>query len=368
MFWKALTTLLCIAAAAALFGWTGRFHIVVGLPMLALMAVLGWKMGTRDDDEMDDLRDIDDETPGVGHGLFVGGLQGAAVVGVLALAFVGVSSTPLRALIEGPDCRAILGQIDILASAQAHARIVQVVDTSLQRALGLVCRQDLCDRKVRALLALAEEAAGTRRLELLEQAHGVAVEDADLKQLVVSRVHAEKERLASEQQVKANAEHLARIADENKDLSQVNQQLKAQNDALQKLAKALKMQHFTVEETPAGIKVILSEKDALRFAPDTAVLDDNGRATVGRLATLLTQEPYNGKRVRVIGHTDATRRNHGPLSEARARSVLQALVHHGVQHDRLDAQGAGAAVPVGNNTTAAGRAQNRRVEIFILKG
>lgn len=89
------TTLLCVAAATALFGWTGRFHMVVGLLILVLVAVLGWKLGTRDDDEMDDLQDLDDEKPGVGHSLFVGGLQGAMVVGVLALVFLGVSSTPL---------------------------------------------------------------------------------------------------------------------------------------------------------------------------------------------------------------------------------------------------------------------------------
>ena len=152
MIWKMCITLLCVVAAAALFGWTGRFHLVVGLPMLVLVAVLGWKLGKRADDEMDDLRDIDDETPGVGHSLCVGGLQGAVVVGVLALAFLVGSVRHLRAIIEGPDCRAILGQIDILTTGQAHARIVQVVDTSLQGPLGPVCRQDLNDRKVRALL------------------------------------------------------------------------------------------------------------------------------------------------------------------------------------------------------------------------
>ena len=366
MFWKMFTTLLCIAAATALFGWTGRFHMVVGLPMLVLVAVIGWKLRTRDDDEMDDLRDIDDETSDVGHSLFVGGLQGAMVVGVLALAFVGVSSTPLRAFIEGPDCRTMLGQIDILATGQAHARIVQLVDTSLQRPLGPVCRQSLRDRQVRALLALAEEDPGAGRLAILEQAHGVAVEAADLKRLVVSRVQAEKERLARAQKAEDDAKDIARMREETKKLSEANQVLITQNDALQELAVALKKRHFTVEETPAGLKVVLSEKDALRFAPNKADLDDNGRATVGRIADLLTQPPDNDKRVRVIGHTDATGSNHGPLSEARARSVLQALVQHGVQRDRLDAQGAGATVPVGDNTTPAGRTQNRRVEILIL--
>ena len=124
--------------------------------------------------------------------------------------------------------------------------------------------------------------------------------------------------------------------------------------------------HFTVEETPAGLKVVLSEQDALRFAPNKADLDDDGRATVGRIAALLTQPLYHDKRVRVVGHTDATGSNHGALSEARARSVREALVDLGVPRDRIEARGAGAAVPIRDNTTREGRDRNRRVEIFIL--
>ena len=222
----------------------------------------------------------------------------------------------------------------------------------MQQPLGPVCRQSLLDRKARALLALAREAEDDRRLALLEQAQGVQVEDADLKQLVVIRLQAEKERLASEQKEKTNKESIARMRDEHEKL-------------LDEL-KALK--GLRVEETSAGIKVILPEKDALRFAPNKADLDASGRATIGRIADLLKQSRHSDKRVLVIGHTDSTGNNHEPLSEARAHRVLQALVQHGVRRDRLEAQGAGATQPVGDNATAEGRSQNRRVEIIILKG
>jgi outer membrane protein OmpA-like peptidoglycan-associated protein len=368
MFWKMLTTLLCIAAATALFGWTGRFHMVVGLPVLALVAVICWKLGRREDDEMDEVVDIDDEETGVAHDLFVGGLRGAVMVGVLALVFVVVSSTPLRALIEGPDCRTILEHIDILTTGQAYARIVEVVETSVQRPLGPVCRQDLLGRKVRALLAIAEAAPDAGRLEILEQAQSVAVDDADLKQLVASRLQAEKDRLAAAQKHRDDTDQLAKERAQKEAAEATARRLAAENDRWKRLAETLKAQRFTVEETPTGIKVILSEQDTLRFAPNKANLDENGRATVGRIADLLKQAPYHDRRVRVIGHTDASGNNHGPLSRARATSVAEELVQQGVRHDRLNVQGAGAEQPVGDNATVEGRAKNRRVEVWILKG
>ena len=123
---------------------------------------------------------------------------------------------------KGRTARAILGQIDTLTTGQAHAGIVQVVDTSLQKSLGPVCRQDLNDRKVRALLKLAEGASEAGRFALLEQAHGVPVADADLKQLVVNQIHAEQERLASVRKAEADEQDIARLAEANRRLEAEN--------------------------------------------------------------------------------------------------------------------------------------------------
>ncbi len=71
----------------------------------------------------------------------------------------------------------------------------------------------------------------------------------------------------------------------------------------------------------------------------------------------------------VAGHTD----NQGsdslniPLSKARAESVASWLTTHGVQKDRLMPQGFGATRPVADNSTSAGRALNRRVELALSK-
>lgn len=72
-------------------------------------------------------------------------------------------------------------------------------------------------------------------------------------------------------------------------------------------------------------------------------------------------------RVRVIGHTDSTGSDaiNDPLSLDRAHSVRDYLAARGVQPARVETVGRGAREPVSDNTSDAGRAANRRVEIFL---
>lgn len=75
----------------------------------------------------------------------------------------------------------------------------------------------------------------------------------------------------------------------------------------------------------------------------------------------------NVKKVRVEGHTDAVgdaARNR-KLSASRAQAVVKWLVDHGVERDRLTAEGFGPDRPVALNTTPAGRRENRRVEFHL---
>jgi len=53
------------------------------------------------------------------------------------------------------------------------------------------------------------------------------------------------------------------------------------------------------------------------------------------------------------------------LSQKRAEAVMAYLTAHGVKPDMISARGLGEADPVAANTTAQGRAQNRRVEVTL---
>ena len=70
-----------------------------------------------------------------------------------------------------------------------------------------------------------------------------------------------------------------------------------------------------------------------------------------------------------VGHTDSTGSDtlNQALSVERAQSVRNYLSVRGVDAQRIDVQGRGSREPVASNTSDSGRAQNRRVEIFLAE-
>ena len=86
------------------------------------------------------------------------------------------------------------------------------------------------------------------------------------------------------------------------------------------------------------------------------------------MAELLAAYPKN--RVRVEGHADNVGRAdyNQKLSEMRAKSVANYLIENcNIPESRMETIGYGETRPVASNKTVAGRVQNRRVEIVILK-
>ncbi|MCB0451238.1 MAG: OmpA family protein, partial [Confluentibacter sp.] len=78
---------------------------------------------------------------------------------------------------------------------------------------------------------------------------------------------------------------------------------------------------------------------------------------------------YPNAKFTVEGHTDSvgSEKTNQSLSEARALSVKEYLVANGVDEFRLSSKGYGESKPIDSNKTAAGRANNRRVEINLVK-
>ena len=103
------------------------------------------------------------------------------------------------------------------------------------------------------------------------------------------------------------------------------------------------------------------------FVVGRATITDSARAILMDVAESLVVNP--DIRVEIAGHTDntGTRSLNRRLSQARAESVRAYLIEHGIAGDRLVARGYGPDRPVAPNTTVAGRAQNRRVELRKLE-
>lgn len=88
-------------------------------------------------------------------------------------------------------------------------------------------------------------------------------------------------------------------------------------------------------------------------------------STMDKISSIVNK--YGKTHLSLVGHTDSTGSNayNKTLSEQRAASVMSYLQSKGVIPQRLTAYGMGEDKPRASNTTEAGRAQNRRVEILI---
>lgn len=93
----------------------------------------------------------------------------------------------------------------------------------------------------------------------------------------------------------------------------------------------------------------------------------NLRPVLDRFAVTLNQNPVTN--VTIIGHTDSTGSDaiNNPLSVNRASATRDYLVARGVAANRISIDGRGSYEPIAENSTAAGRAMNRRVEIYVAE-
>ena len=97
------------------------------------------------------------------------------------------------------------------------------------------------------------------------------------------------------------------------------------------------------------------------------MLNRNIYPVLERLAQTLQQNPNTT--VAIIGHTDSTGSDaiNNQLAQNRANAAMHYLVSKGVAGQRISTSGMGASQPVASNATEAGRAQNRRVEIYVAE-
>lgn len=124
----------------------------------------------------------------------------------------------------------------------------------------------------------------------------------------------------------------------------------------------------TVEQTTDqnGLQAIkVTFEGGILFPTGKYTLNTQARQDLSQFAVSLKQNPLTD--VQILGFTDNTGSYavNEKLSNERASAVLTYLVNSGVSHTRLTAKGIPMADYVASNETAAGRAQNRRVEIYI---
>lgn len=142
-------------------------------------------------------------------------------------------------------------------------------------------------------------------------------------------------------------------------------------------SKKMQAQREEMEQATAGtgVEVTQTEDNRLKLEIPSDISFDTGRADIkpnfrpilDKFATGLTGNP--AATVQIIGHTDSTGTDaiNNPLSVNRAASTRDYLVTRGVPANRIAIDGRGSREPIAANDTAANRAKNRRVEIFVAE-
>ena len=123
-----------------------------------------------------------------------------------------------------------------------------------------------------------------------------------------------------------------------------------------------------------ALRVAVSEQSTIddllanrtvEFESGSAVLTPAGKTILDEVIAVIKKMP--ARRVDIIGHTDGegARSANIALSLSRAEAVKLYLRDHGIDPSTLQASGLGPDQPIASNTTAAGRARNRRIEFRV---
>ena len=186
------------------------------------------------------------------------------------------------------------------------------------------------------------EAAAQRAAE--ERAAADAARQRALEQQQLAQQEAEKSRLAAEQSDRLR--------------------LQAENERTELRQRLLQQLNTILETRDTARGLIVNMSDVL-FDTGRYTLRPAAREKLAKISGIVLAHP--GLRLEVEGHTDSVGGDayNQRLSEQRADTVRAYLVGQGINPDTVLARGFGKSMPVASNDTAAGRQQNRRVELVV---
>ena len=223
-------------------------------------------------------------------------------------------------------------------------------------------RVDTLRKQAAERQANAEQAANSAQAQAaLSDAQAQAAQEATER----ARLQAENARLQAQQAQIAKSTADANAAAANAAALAANQRADdvtaranaARERLLQRLNEVLQ-----TSETSRGLVVNLSD---VLFDTGKSDLKQGTQVSLARVAGIL--QSYDGLFVQVEGYTDSTGSAdlNQKLSDNRASTTRDFLIKQGVSADNITAAGYGPSNPVADNSSAAGRAQNRRVNLVV---
>src|SRR5271168_801919 len=271
--------------------------------------------------------------------------------------------------------------------AQADSLVAKKSDKKLVIAAARDAVQTAADARAIALKRAAQQKA---EAEQAAAQAAVAAADAKQKEEAAARQQAEIQKLQAERDAAQAAAARAQADAAALTAQQQAQAAKQQADAAQQQADAAQQQAKAAEEaaarseaekqalraallnqfnrvlpttdTPRGLQVNMAD---VLFAFGKYELQPSAREALAKFSGIVLAHP--GLHLSVEGYTDSVGSDafNQALSEQRANAVRDYLIQQGLDPTSITATGFGKSNPVSSNDTAAGRQQNRRVEIII---
>lgn len=263
------------------------------------------------------------------------------------------SGTVGRTVIAAAVASVLLAGCAAAPTAPEGASEVRAKLTQLQSDSNLASRAPAAIKDADAAVRVAEQPEADRPLG----EHRVYI--ADRKVEIASAVA--QTRYLEDQRAQLSAERASAQLDSR--TREVDAAREATADAREDTAE-LQRQIDALKAKPTDRGLVLTLGDVL-FESGRAELKPGATSNLGQLVAFLAK--YPSRTVAIEGHTDSVGGddfNLG-LSQRRADSVRSYLLSQGVAAQRVTATGAGESSPVAGNDSAAGRQQNRRVEVII---
>jgi outer membrane protein OmpA-like peptidoglycan-associated protein len=261
-------------------------------------------------------------------------------------------------------------QADILSRQQQLDALRQSLesDTATRTERDRQQHEAVAAALARRQQADAEAAALRQKAEAAEQQAQAAQAEAQQANAQAQQANAQAQQAnVQAQQAQAAAQQAQAAAQETQAQLDQTKQLLAERDAE---ARRLRIQNelariASTRSEQRGIIVTLS--GGILFDTGKTSLKPGAKATLTRIARQLQTDP--SLKIAVEGHTDnvGTAAKNQALSEKRANAVRDYLVSAGIASDHITATGRGREAPIATNKTAAGRQQNRRVELVITQ-
>ena len=250
---------------------------------------------------------------------------------------------------------------DIMQEANQDLRNASDIDRNKKgdRKMEITFARQAVQRAEDARISTLRKQADERQRNA-EMAKQQAQTDAQQSQLQAQQAQLEAER-ARAAQAEADAQRARAEAQAAAAQAQASKSVEDANAIREKLRNQLNTVLATTE-TARGLIVNMSD---VLFDTGKYTLKPDTKVSLAKVAGIL--QAYPGLKLQVEGYTDSVGSDdyNQKLSENRAGSVQDFLVAQGVPQANISATGYGKTHPVADNSTAAGKAQNRRVNLVV---